>query len=132
MSSDVLYEQLRQKLHRVMPDFELRQKADVAAEILRLKAERNAVILGHNHPSGNVTPSPEDLTITNRIATGGELMGIQLAEHVIVSADGKSVGTAQQLGAIVAAHKPGDQLQLDIVRDGASRTVTVTLGDTPA
>jgi DNA repair protein RadC len=53
-----------------------------------LLANASAVILGHNHPSGNVTPSPEDLAITKRIAGGGELMGIQLADHVIVSADG--------------------------------------------
>lgn len=53
-----------------------------------LLANASAVILGHNHPSGNVTPSPEDLAITTRIASGGELMGIQLADHVIVSADG--------------------------------------------
>ena len=53
-----------------------------------LLTNASAVILGHNHPSGNVTPSPEDLAITKRIASGGELMGIQLSDHVIVSADG--------------------------------------------
>ena len=53
-----------------------------------LLVNASAVILGHNHPSGNVTPSAEDLAITKRIASGGELMGIQLADHVIVSADG--------------------------------------------
>jgi DNA repair protein RadC len=46
------------------------------------------VILGHNHPSGDVSPSPDDLTITKRIGNCGELMGIELADHVIVSADG--------------------------------------------
>ena len=55
---------------------------------IALLANTSAVILGHNHPSGDVTPSPDDLAITKRIASCGELMGIQLADHVIVSADG--------------------------------------------
>ena len=54
-----------------------------------LLANASAVILGHNHPSGDVTPSPDDLAITGRIAAAGVLMGIELADHVIVSADGK-------------------------------------------
>ena len=53
-----------------------------------LLANASAVILGHNHPSGDVTPSPDDLAITGRIAAAGVLMGIELADHVIVSADG--------------------------------------------
>ncbi|MCX7819480.1 MAG: quinolinate synthase NadA [Kiritimatiellae bacterium] len=44
-----LYEQLRERLGRVLPDFEIRRKAEIAEEILRLKAERNAVILAHNY-----------------------------------------------------------------------------------
>ena len=49
MLAEKIYAQLKAKLERVMPDFELRQKAEVAAEIVRLKDERNAVILGHNY-----------------------------------------------------------------------------------
>jgi quinolinate synthase len=48
-SSERLYEALRQKLHDVVPDVELRYKAEIAAKILALKAARNAVILGHNY-----------------------------------------------------------------------------------
>ena len=55
---------------------------------IALLANSSAVILGHNHPSGDVTPSPDDLAITGRIAAAGVLMGIELADHVIVSADG--------------------------------------------
>jgi DNA repair protein RadC len=43
------------------------------------------VILVHNHPSGNVTPSAEDLSITHRINEGGKLLGIQLLDHLIIS-----------------------------------------------
>jgi S1-C subfamily serine protease len=49
----------------------------------------------------------------------------------IVAVDGKAVGTSQQLGGIVAAYKPGDQLKLGVVQGGKHRMVTVTLGDVP-
>ncbi len=48
-SADTLYEALRTRLHDVVPDAEIRHKAGIAAEINRLKRERNAVILGHNY-----------------------------------------------------------------------------------
>ena len=44
-----MYEQLKAKLHNVVPDVELRIKAELAVEINHLKAEKNAVILGHNY-----------------------------------------------------------------------------------
>ena len=44
-----MYAGLSARLHDVVPDVELRYKADLAAEINRIKAERNAVILGHNY-----------------------------------------------------------------------------------
>jgi quinolinate synthase len=49
MNADALYLDLKHKLGDVMPEAELILKAEVAAEVLRLKAERNAVILGHNY-----------------------------------------------------------------------------------
>jgi hypothetical protein len=53
-----MYQQLKAKLSTVVPDVELRIKAELAVEINRLKAERNAVILGHNHPeSGLLQPA---------------------------------------------------------------------------
>ncbi len=55
---------------------------------IALLANASAVILGHNHPSGDVTPSPDDVALTKRISSCGELMSIQLADHVIVSGDG--------------------------------------------
>jgi quinolinate synthase len=56
------YEQLRKKLHGVMPDFELRQKAELADEIDRLKVEKNAVILGHNYMEPALFHSIPDFT----------------------------------------------------------------------
>mgnify|MGYP006171223787 CR=1 FL=1 len=48
-SAEEMYEALAARLGDVLPDFELRHKAEVAAHINRLKAERGAVILGHNY-----------------------------------------------------------------------------------
>lgn len=44
-----MYQQMRAKLHDVVPDFELRYKAEIACEINRIKKEKNAVVLGHNY-----------------------------------------------------------------------------------
>lgn len=46
---NTMYEQLKSKLHKVVPDVELRIKAELAVEINHLKRERSAVILGHNY-----------------------------------------------------------------------------------
>ncbi|MCL4516524.1 MAG: DNA repair protein RadC [Firmicutes bacterium] len=43
-----------------------------------------AVILAHNHPSGDPTPSQEDLAMTRRVAEGGRLLGIEVLDHVII------------------------------------------------
>jgi len=40
-------------------------------------------ILAHNHPSGDPTPSQEDLALTKRIGEGGDLLGLQCLDHVI-------------------------------------------------
>jgi S1-C subfamily serine protease len=50
----------------------------------------------------------------------------------IVMADGKEVKTFADLKEVLAGHKPGDQVPLKVVRDGAEQTVTVTLGEAPA
>lgn len=45
----------------------------------------NAVIVGHNHPSGEVYPSSEDKALTARLKEAGDLMGIPVLDHVIVT-----------------------------------------------
>lgn len=47
-----------------------------------------AFIVAHNHPSGSLTPSREDLDITQRLSKAGELMGITLIDSLIVTAAG--------------------------------------------
>ena len=44
-----------------------------------------SVIVAHNHPSGSVEPSPEDREVTMRLTEAGKILGIELADHVIVS-----------------------------------------------
>ncbi|MBE0428610.1 MAG: DNA repair protein RadC [Thermoleophilia bacterium] len=44
-----------------------------------------AVILVHNHPSGDVAPSREDLSLTSRLAEAGRLLGIEVLDHLIVA-----------------------------------------------
>lgn len=49
-----------------------------------IKNNGNSVILVHNHPSGDTTPSSEDINITKRLVEGGNLMGIKVLDHLIV------------------------------------------------
>ncbi|OME28907.1 DNA repair protein RadC [Paenibacillus odorifer] len=44
-----------------------------------------SIIVAHNHPSGNTTPSPEDLSVTKRLKEAGELLGVELLDHLIIA-----------------------------------------------
>lgn len=48
----------------------------------------NGIILVHNHPSGDVTPSRSDDEVTRLIARAGTLLGIRLLDHVVLGPDG--------------------------------------------
>lgn len=50
-----------------------------------VKNSANSVIVVHNHPSGEVEPSIEDREITDRLKKAAEIMGIELADHIIIS-----------------------------------------------
>lgn len=45
------------------------------------------IIIAHNHPSGNLIPSVEDLKMTEKIKNAGQMIGIQLMDHFIVNND---------------------------------------------
>lgn len=47
-----------------------------------------AIVLWHSHPSGEPTPSPDDLQLTRRLVAGGMLLGVDVLDHVIVG-DGR-------------------------------------------
>ena len=59
-----------------------------AAEIFRRAIAINAhgIIVAHNHPSGDVTPSPEDVAVTTEIINAGDILHISVMDHIIVSA----------------------------------------------
>ncbi|MDR1322119.1 MAG: DNA repair protein RadC [Gracilibacteraceae bacterium] len=49
-----------------------------------LRYGANAVILAHNHPSGDPTPSRQDLALTQRLVDSGKILGIEVLDHIIV------------------------------------------------
>ncbi len=55
-------------------------------EVFKMAILSNAasIIIGHNHPSGDVTPSKEDIEITKRLKEAGNILGIKVLDHVIV------------------------------------------------
>ena len=57
------------------------------AEVFRAAIRRNAaaIILAHNHVSGDLTPSSADVTVTREIGAAGTLLGIDLLDHLIIS-----------------------------------------------
>lgn len=49
-----------------------------------IKKSSASIIICHNHPSGDATPSSEDINVTNRIKESGKLLGIELLDHIII------------------------------------------------
>lgn len=47
----------------------------------------SAVILCHNHPSGDLTPSTDDVALTRRLVDAGRLLGIEVLDHLVVTAE---------------------------------------------
>lgn len=47
-----------------------------------------AIILAHNHPSGNLEPSHEDKDITRKLVESGQILGIRVLDHLIISKQG--------------------------------------------
>ncbi|NOX61374.1 MAG: DNA repair protein RadC [Chloroflexi bacterium] len=55
-------------------------------ELFKEAVRRNAsaIIIAHNHPSGDPTPSPEDVSLTRRIVEAGKLLGIDVLDHLVL------------------------------------------------
>jgi DNA repair protein RadC len=56
--------------------------------IAALKAAACNIILAHNHPSGNLTPSSADISLTEKMVQAGKFLDINVLDHLIVTADG--------------------------------------------
>jgi len=50
-----------------------------------IAARASALVLFHNHPSGDPTPSLDDIRLTQRLAAAGEVVGIDVVDHVILA-----------------------------------------------
>ncbi|MDP7509763.1 MAG: DNA repair protein RadC [Dehalococcoidia bacterium] len=63
------------------------------AEVLRPAVRDNApsVIIVHNHPSGDPTPSPEDVSVTKELLDAGKLMGVELLDHLVIGSGGRYI-----------------------------------------
>lgn len=53
-----------------------------------LMSNANKIILAHNHPSGSLKPSKDDLEITQRLVIAGQLLNITINDHIIISENG--------------------------------------------
>ena len=53
-----------------------------------VRRQAAAVVVVHNHPSGDPTPSADDLRITAELAEAGRLLDIELLDHVVIGAEG--------------------------------------------
>jgi DNA repair protein RadC len=50
----------------------------------------SGIFISHNHPSGNPTPSAEDLKFTKSVIDAGNILGITVLDHLVVTSDGKT------------------------------------------
>jgi DNA repair protein RadC len=78
--------------HRVMSESQISQGTLTASlvhprEVFRpaVRAAAAAIVLVHNHPSGDPTPSAEDVEVTRRLVSAGEVVGIRVVDHVVVA-----------------------------------------------
>lgn len=56
-----------------------------------IRRHASKIIIVHNHPSGNIEPSKEDIEITNQLQEAGKVMGIELLDHLIIGDGYRSI-----------------------------------------
>lgn len=86
-------------------DFEVARGSVMSVEVFPreifrplIRVAAAAGVIAHNHPSGDPTPSPEDILLTRRLREAAAIIGIPLVDHVVVARD-SFVSLAQELGA---------------------------------
>ena len=75
------------KVSHVIPEIEWAAHEPYIRSINALKKQRNAVVLAHNHPSGDPTPSADDRAVTRQLADAGRVLDIPVYDHVIIAAE---------------------------------------------
>ncbi len=92
---EVFFALLLDRRHRLIGEVEVSRGSlnqslvhprEVFAPALRESAA--AILVLHNHPSGDPRPSREDHEVTRRLARAGELLGVRLLDHVVIGAEG--------------------------------------------
>lgn len=81
---------------------------DVFAPLIRAGA--SAVILMHNHPSGDPTPSVEDVAMTRAVATVGDIVGIPLLDHLVFAAHNGGYTSLFELGLFHPQERSDEQV----------------------
>jgi DNA repair protein RadC len=66
-------------------------------EAVRMSAA--SIVVVHNHPSGDPTPSGADLQLTRRLAKAGEVLGIELLDHIVIG-DGGAHTSLRHMGVL--------------------------------
>jgi putative serine protease PepD len=88
----------------------------------------------HAYLGVTVEPAPGSSTgasiVEVRPGTPAEEAGLEAGDRV-VSIDGEPIDSPEELTGLIGSRKPGDRLELEVERDGETRTVTVTLGERP-
>ena len=59
-------------------------------------ANASSVVLCHNHPSGDTTPSRDDLAVTRTLVAAGKLLELQVLDHIILGEDGQYLSMAER------------------------------------
>ena len=71
-------------------------------EVFREAIVNNAsrIIVCHNHPSGDVTPSAQDISMTKQLLESGKIIGIELIDHLVISGKDTGFTSLRKLGHI--------------------------------
>ena len=88
----------------VVTDYAVASQGGLAASIVEPRAifqaallcNAAAIIVLHNHPSGNPEPSREDIKVTRQLVEAGKLLGIPVHDHIIMTPDGGHTSLAER------------------------------------
>lgn len=98
----ILNSKLAVKAHNVVTMGLINQTVVHAREVFRpaIAYAGAHILLMHNHPSGDTTPSADDIRTTRDISECGKILGIPLLDHVVVSSDGKRFESLKEKGIL--------------------------------
>lgn len=85
------------KLYRGTVNSSAVRVSEIFADAIRLNAA--AIIIGHNHPSGDPSPSPEDIHTTRQIVAAGKALDLELLDHLIIGDQARGYVSLRERGA---------------------------------